>query len=207
MPQPEQLIIYRKSLEQFVIFSDEEWAIFSEQLYTREIKKRQLFIGAGKICNEVGFILSGSFRFYLDKDAVEITNYFCFEGEFISSYKSFLKREPGFTSIEAIKDAVVICFDNAALERLINDERIAYKMERFGRLVAEYLICCYEDRLVTFITKSPEERYLELLDKQPALLQKIPQYYLANFLGITPVSLSRIRKRLHDEMTIKKERV
>lgn len=207
MPQPEQLTIYRKSLEQFVIFSDEEWAIFSEQLYTREIKKRQLFIGAGKICNEVGFILSGSFRFYLDKDAVEISNYFCFEADLISSYKSFLRREPSFTSIEAMEDAVVICFNHAGLERLVNDERIAYKMERFGRLVAEYLICCYEDRLVTFVTKSPEERYLELLDKQPALLQRIPQYYLANFLGITPVSLSRIRKRLHDEVTMKKEKV
>src|SRR4028119_1767928 len=149
MPHAEQLAIYRKALEQFVIFSDEEWAIFSEQLYTREINKRQLFIGAGKICNEVGFILSGSFRFYLDKDAVEISNYFCFEADLISSYKSFLRRVPSFTSIEAMEDAVVICFNHAGLERLVNDERISYKMERFGRLVAEYLICCYEDRLVT----------------------------------------------------------
>lgn len=207
MPQPEQLAVYRKSLEQFVLFSDEEWTIFSEQLYIREIKKRQLFIGAGKICNEVGFILSGSFRFYLDKDAVEISNYFCFEGDLISSYKSFLRKEPSFTSIEAMEDAVVICFNNAGLAKLLNDDRTAFKMERFGRLVAEYLICCYEDRLVTFVTKTPEERYLELVDKQPDLLQRIPQYYLANFLGITPVSLSRIRRRLHDEVTMKKLKV
>jgi hypothetical protein len=106
-----------------------------------------------------------------------------------------------------MENASVICFNDAGLAKLVNDDRIAFKMERFGRLVAEYLVCCYEDRLVTFVTKSPEERYLELLEKQPALLQKIPQYYLANFLGITPVSLSRIRRRLYDEVTMKKEKV
>ncbi len=207
MPQSEQLTAYRRSLEQFVLFSDEEWTIFSDLLYTRKIKKRQLFIGAGKICNEVGFIFSGSFRFYIDKDEAEISNYFCFEGDLISSYKSFLKKEPGFTNIEAMEDAVIICFNNTALAKLLNDGRIAFKMERFGRLVAEYLICCYEDRLVSFVTKTPEERYLELLEKQPAFLQRVPQYYLANFLGITPVSLSRIRRRLHDQVTTKKEKV
>jgi hypothetical protein len=92
MPQPQQLVVYRKSLEHFLLFTDEEWSIFSEQLYIRNIKKRQLFVGAGKICNEVGFILSGSFRFYIDKEESEISNYFCFEGDLISSYKSFFKK-------------------------------------------------------------------------------------------------------------------
>jgi len=204
MPQSEHLTIFRKSIEQFVLFTDEEWAIFSEHLYTREIKKRALFIGAGKICAEVGLILSGSFRFYLNKDGIEISNYFCFEGELISSYKSFLQQEPGLTNIEAMEDAVVICFHHKGLTQLINDDRIAYKMERFGRLVAEYLVCCYEERLITFVTKTPEERYMELLYKQPGLLQRIPQYYVANYLGITPVSLSRIRRRLQQEVIMKK---
>ena len=207
MLYPEQLAVYRKSLEHFLLFTDEEWAIFSEQLYIRKIKKRRLFVEAGKICNEVGFILSGSFRFYIDKEEAEISNYFCFEGDLISSYKSFLRKEPSFTTIEALEDAEVICFNDAGLAKLVNDDRIAFKMERFGRLVAEYLVCCYEDRLITFVTKTPEERYLELLEKQPALLQRVPQYYLANFLGITPVSLSRIRRRLYDEVTMKKEKV
>ncbi len=175
-------------------------------MYIRELKKRQLFVGEGKVCHEVGFILSGSFRFYIIKDGIEISNYFCFKGELISSYKSFLKREASFINIEAMEDAEVICFSHASLQKLVNDVRITYKMEHFGRLVAEYLVCCYEERVISFVTQSPEERYLELLDKQPDLMQRIPQYYIANFLGITPVSLSRIRRRLHDEATAKKER-
>jgi hypothetical protein len=77
------------------------------------------------------------------------------------------------------------------------------KMERFGRLVAEYLICCYEERVVSFVTQKPEERYRQLLLKQPDLLQRIPQHYVANYLGITPVSLSRIRKRIASAPLVK----
>jgi len=207
MPFHQQLSFYRNALEKFVIFTDDEWSIFSQHLYVRQFKKRQLFIGENKICNEVGFIASGSFRFFLDKDGIEISNYFCFEGELISSYRSFLKREASFINIEAMESSTVICFNHASLTQLLNDERITYKMERFCRLVAEHLICCYDERLVSFVTQSPEERYLQLLDKQPDFLQRIPQYYLANFLGITPVSLSRIRRRLHDEAILKKVKV
>lgn len=79
---------------------------------------------------------------------------------------------------------------------MLEHEKLAYKMERFGRLIAEYLICCYEDRLTDFIIKTPEERYLQLLQSGSIVLQRIPQHYIAQFSGVTPVSLSRIRKRI-----------
>ena len=78
---------------------------------------------------------------------------------------------------------------------MLNNPLLAYKMERFGRLVAEHYICCYEDRISSFILQSPEERYLKMLETAPGIMQRVPQHYVANFLGITPVSLSRIRKR------------
>jgi hypothetical protein len=79
---------------------------------------------------------------------------------------------------------------------MLNDIRLAYKIERFGRLIAEYYLCCYEDRVSAFITQTPEERYLKLMENGREILLRIPQHYVANFLGITPVSLSRIRKRV-----------
>jgi CRP-like cAMP-binding protein len=69
-------------------------------------------------------------------------------------------------------------------------------MERFGRLIAEHYLICYEDRVTAFITQTPEERYLQLLSTGREILQRMPQHYIANYLGITPVSLSRIRKRI-----------
>jgi len=192
----ETLVYFRQQLAAFVTFTDQEWSIFAEQLYPRTIRKREPLIRHGEICNEIGFILSGSFRFYFLKDGTEISNYFCFPGELISSYYSFLKQAPSFPTIEAMEDARLVCFSHAGLQKLLANELVAPKMERFGRMVAEYLICCYEERLVSFITQNPEERYRQLLQQQPDLLQRIPQHYLANYLGITPVSLSRIRKRI-----------
>ena len=190
------LITFRRGLETFVTFTEEEWYLFAAHLYLRKIKKREAFVTSGTVCHEVGFIYAGSFRFFFLKDGVEISNYFSFTGEMVSSYRSFLKKEPSLTHIEALEDAEVICFSHATLEQLSKDARIAHTLERFGRLVAEYLICCYEDRVIAFVTQTPEERYRRLIQQQPDLLQRIPQHYVANYLGITPVSLSRIRKRI-----------
>jgi CRP-like cAMP-binding protein len=191
-----ELAQYRSHLKKFVVFTDEEWEVFTPHLYRRSIPKKEVIISGDKTCNEIGFILKGACRFYLVKDGVEISNYFCFQNELISSYGSFLKRQPGGITIEAMEDTDLICLSYASLQTLIADERIMYKMERFGRMVAEYLILCYEERVLSFLTQSPEQRYLQLLEQQPAFLQLIPQHYLANYLGVTPVSLSRIRKRI-----------
>ncbi|QMU31065.1 Crp/Fnr family transcriptional regulator [Adhaeribacter radiodurans] len=204
---PEMLYMYRQHLETFVSFTDEEWAIFAEHLYLRNIKKREAFITGGKVCHEIGFIISGSFRFFFVKEGVEISNYFCFENELVSSYKSFLKDEPSLINIEALETSEIICFSKPALLQLSSNPKVAFKMERFGRLVAEYLICCYEERVVSFVTQTPEERYQQLLQQQPDLLQRIPQHYVANFLGITPVSLSRIRKRISAASTKEKHTI
>ena len=191
-----QLQIFRKNLESFVSFTDKEWSIFCDHLQLRSIKKRQRFASQEKVCSEVGFILHGSFRFFFVKDGIEISNYFCFQNEFISSYRSFLKREASLINIEAMESSVLITFSYNSLQELLNDDRVALKMERFGRKIAEYLICCYEERVVSFVTQTPEERYRLLLENGQELLQKIPQHYVANYLGVTPVSLSRIRKRI-----------
>ena len=82
------------------------------------------------------------------------------------------------------------------MDDMLNNPMLAYKMERFGRMIGEHYLCCYEDRVVSFLTQSPEERYLQLLNTGREILQRMPQHYIAHFLGITPVSLSRIRRRI-----------
>lgn len=193
---PAGLLLYRQQLRQFVTFTDAEWDLFTGYLYPRTLKKKELFVRSGSICREIGFITTGSVRFFFLKDGLEISSYFCFEQELITSYGSFLKGTPSPISIEAQEDTEVLCFTHEALQEMLADLRLAYKMERFGRLIAEYLICCYEDRLFSFLALSPEQRYEQLLQQQPDLLQRIPQHQIANFLGITAVSLSRIRKRI-----------
>lgn len=195
-PIPAQLAVYRKQLEFLVVFSNDEWNLFASHLYLRELKKKEKLVTAGGICHEIGFIVSGSMRFFIPKDGLEISNFFCFHQELVTSYSSFLKGIPSFCSIEALEDCEIICFDKTTMEQLQQHPLLKEPLHQFRCGAAEYLVCCYEDRLVSFMVQSPEERYLALVEQAPHLLQRIPQHLLANFLGITPVSLSRIRKRI-----------
>ena len=203
-PSPIQLRQFRVQLKKFVEFSDGQWDLVTSRLYLKKIKKKELFVSGDKVCNEVGFILQGSLRFFFVKDGIELSNYFCFQHELISSYRSFLKRTPSIISIDAMEDSTLICFTYDSLQQLLKDERTSFAMEHFGRMIAEYLICCYEERVFTFLTQTPEERYMRLLDEQPHFLNLIPQHYLANYLGVTAVSLSRIRKRIQENRSKQK---
>jgi len=195
-PSPDQLAQFRAALTQFVHFTDDEWALFAEHLAYRVIKKKELFVRGGDVCSEIGFILQGSTRFFFTKDGVEISSYFCFSSDLITSYGSFLKKAPSAISIEALEDTEIIYFSCNALQKMLQDERLIYKLEHMGRLIAEYLIICYEERMISFLTQSAEERYQSLLESAPDLVQRIPQHHIAAYLGVTPVSLSRIRKRI-----------
>jgi CRP-like cAMP-binding protein len=191
-----QLSAFRKGLETYVIFNEAEWIVFIQHISIKSYKKKQLFAEAGKVCNYFGFVLAGSVRYYHIINGNNITGYFSFENEFVSSYKSFLTGEPGINYIQALEPTQIILISKKDMELVLANPMLAYKMERFGRLIAEHYLICYEDRVTSFITQTPEERYLKLLETGRDILQRMPQHYIANFLGITPVSLSRIRKRI-----------
>ena len=97
---------------------------------------------------------------------------------------------------QALEDTRLITFTRKDMDEMLANPMLAYKMERFGRMIGEHYLCCYEDRVVSFLTQNPEERYLQLLNTGGDIMRPMPQHYIANFLGITPVSLSRIRKRI-----------
>jgi CRP-like cAMP-binding protein len=196
METSEALNIFRANLDKYVVFNEAEWIVFSQHLNLIALKKKKHFAESGKVCNNIGFIVSGSVRYYNIKDGEEITGYFSFENEFVSSYKSYLTQQPSINYIQALEDTRLITISHKNMQQMLANPMLAYKMERFGRLVAESYLICYEDRMTSFITKTPEERYLDLLSTGRDILQRMPQHYIAHFLGITPVSLSRIRRRI-----------
>ena len=196
MDSPTALKIFREHLKRYVDFNEAEWILFSQHLSFAKLKKKQYFAESGKVCNKVGFIVKGSVRYFHVKDGEDITGYFSFENEFLSSYKSYLTGTPSHVYVQALEDSLLITFTKKDMDEMLSDPMLAYKMERFGRLIAEQYLCCYEDRVTAFVTQTPEERYLELLSTGREILQRMPQHYIANYLGITPVSLSRIRKRI-----------
>jgi CRP-like cAMP-binding protein len=187
---------FRIAMAQFVVFTDEEWQAFIPQLKFTTLRKKEHFVTAGSVCRHFAFIVKGSVRYYYSKEGTELTGYFSFENEFTSSYKSFLRQQPSLNNVQALEEISLILISNTAMQKMLDNPVLAYKMERFGRLIAEYIICCYEERMSSFIVQSPEERYLQMMETNRQVFQRIPQHYIANYLGITAVSLSRIRKRV-----------
>src|ERR1700744_5012094 len=171
---------FRKGLEKFIHFTDAEWDLVQEHLNLIHLKKKKHVVEAGKVCNDMGFVVSGSVRYYHIKDGEDITSYFSFENELAGSYKSYLRREPSIYYIQALEDSLIVNVSYVNMQRMLEDPMLAYKIERMGRLIAEYYICCFEDRMASFITQTPEERYLHLLATGRDILQRMPQHYIAN---------------------------
>lgn len=184
----------RQYIERFVRLTDAEWAALESQLYTRCFQKKDLFTREGELEDEIGLVTGGSFRHYYIRDGEEKTTYFYFENHLVSSYISILQQQPSLLTIEALEDSEVLCFSAATLQELYKTYPV-YQV--FGRKVAEYLAVGLEVRMVSLLLDSPEERYVELLKgNKKKITERIPQHHIASYLGITPVSLSRIRNRI-----------
>jgi len=178
---------------QMVKLDEAAWNDMQQRLATRTFKKKQPFIAEGKVCREIAFICKGSFRCFKVIDGIEVSTFFSFEHNWVSSYTSFLRKAPSFISIEAMEESEVLVLSYDDLQYLYN-HYIAF--ERFGRLMAEYLVGCYDDRMLSLLLKTPEERYLKTLMENSQYFERVPQHYIASYLGIAPESLSRIRKRV-----------
>ena len=184
----------RQQIEQFVSLTDDDWALLEPHLTVTTIKKHGLFAKEGVMATEVGVVLDGMLHQFYTKDGDERTTYFFFENHFLSAYISCLTRQPARITIEALTDSTYIGFSYAVLHELF-EQRMAW--QKFGRLLAEYLTVGLEERMVSLLLLSPKKRYLDLLTgSKKKILERVPQHYIANYLGITPVSLSRIRNQI-----------
>ena len=184
----------RSHIQQFTPLSDEDWALMEPLLSERTIYRHDCMIREGSIGRELGYILEGEMRHYYTHAGEERTTYFYFENSLVGPYMSCIKGEPSRLTIEALSDTRLLTFPYSGLQQLFTQSKA---WERFGRILAEYLAFGLEERMVGLLMLSPEERYLELLtSNKKKILERIPQQHIANYLGITPVSLSRIRSRL-----------
>jgi CRP/FNR family transcriptional regulator, anaerobic regulatory protein len=179
-------------IDRMVTFSESEWQAFEACLYERHLAKKELLLAEGQHCDFVAFVLEGAFRFYKETDGEEIEIGFFFPGDFVSNYRSFLTNTPSEHNIVALKDAQVLMLPKKELFELYDQHKPA---ERLGRLIAENLFLEVVRRLDSFQHATPEDRYQGLVKRNSKLLQEIPQYMLASYLGVKPETLSRIRAR------------
>ena len=178
---------------QFTDFNDSELKIIMPYFEMRKFKKKAILLEIGKVSNEVFYIIKGCIRLYCEKDGEELSTYFFTENMFAGSYDSFLSRRPSKVAIETLEECEVLVLSHEAQEKLYD---IFPKMNEFIRKAIEQRFVLLHDLFISYILNSPEERYLMLQKDRPELLQRIPQHQIASFLGVTRVSLSRIRNRI-----------
>lgn len=174
-------------------FSMKDWMMILPISELRSLKKGDVFIKAGTVSEELAFIIKGSFRFYYEKEDVEKTAYFVFDNQIMASFEGILEKTPSKTTIQALEDSEIFVLDYSKMRVMYN---FSSKFENIGRLIGEYYILMLHNQLSSFLLDTPEERYLNLVENNPDLLNKVPLQYIASYIGVTPVSLSRIRKRI-----------
>lgn len=188
---PQLLAAYNANMRK--ILTEEEAEVILEYFPIKKFKKGTILLRAGEIARDSYFNLQGLIRQYYLVDGEERCTFFYTEDQSISSVTSYAQKLPSKYYLSCVEDTTV---------SVINAEKQKKLYERFPRFIAmclgstEQELGQYQDMMSAYITAKPEERYHTLLNTQPELLSRVPQYMLASFLGVTPESLSRIKKRV-----------
>lgn len=178
----------------YVAFSAEELEVFNALLKHKAFSKKTCLLRAGEVCNFEGFIVKGSLRkYYIDDNGNEVIIQFGIENGWISDIASFSDQKPGNLFIESLEDTELLILDPRTKDSLLNQ---VPKFERFYRKLVEKNVSTMQNRLYFSIAKTAEQKYLDFLEHYPSIPQRVPQHYIASYLGMTPEFLSKVRARL-----------
>ncbi len=157
------------------------------------IKKGETVLNLKERCSDLYYIEKGLLRGYYFNEEKEITNWFAQEGEFATCFYSFIAQKPSFECIQALEDVELIQISFSNLQQLYKQ---FIETERIGRIITETYYIKLEERLLSMQFKTAKERYHNLIDTRPTLLQRAALGQIASYLGISQETLSRIRAEL-----------
>lgn len=188
---PQQVLV--DYMAQIAPLSDAEINTIFEMVKIRAHKRGKVLLREGQARNICYFVLQGCVRQYYLVDGLEKTTNFFTEGQPVNTSGFPFENKPSKSYLVCNEDCILI--EGRPEEEQAFFDKLP-RMEMFNRLGVEMELQKSQESFSEFIIKSPEERYLSLMETRPELLDRVPQYQLASFLGIAPESLSRIRKRI-----------
>ncbi|OAA94498.1 Crp/Fnr family transcriptional regulator [Clostridium coskatii] len=161
----------------------------------RVLKKEMFFLQEGEKSTEIGFIIKGVFRsYYIDKSGNDVTKYFYLEGDILFSYAAYLSQKESMYCIQALEDSEILVVKISDFEKIVEGN---YQLLLFYKKMIDKVLVIKEEYAVSFKLLNSVKRYKQFLDTYPGLEDRIKKCHLASYLGITPVSLSRIRRKLN----------
>lgn len=175
---------------------NDKWDEYNTFLHRIEVPAKTILLREGQVSKKAFFIEKGCLRAWVNKNGKDITFQFFFEQQNISSAESFRKNIPSFITIESVEPCILYWIGKDDLVKIMEElMEIPELRARFIDGVFDRQFN-YIRQLLSFITETPRERYLKLIKEKPHILMRVPQQYIASYLGITPVSLSRIRNKV-----------
>ncbi len=171
---------------------EKNWIRFQKAFIKKEVSSKTILLNEGEISNNIFFIKKGCLREWFNKNGKDITFQFFFEGQPVASIDSFMNRKPSLFTIESIEPSTIISIGRDDFTEFF----ITYPefKDGFQDLIFQRFRN-YGQLFLSRIKDSPQERYEDLIKNHPEIVKRVPQHYIASFLGITPISLSRIRNR------------
>lgn len=182
-----------KLISRYLELTDEEASAFKECIPIKTFKKGDILLREGQVSRDSYFVIQGCVRKYYIIDGEECTTEYYVEDDSVASLKSYTNKIPANHYFECLEDCKLAVLNLEEEQKLF--KRVP-KYEALCRMSMQNNFGEQQEALAKFITSSPEERYKNLLETRPDLIQRVPQYYLASYLGVKPESLSRIRKRI-----------
>jgi len=185
-----------ESIAPMVTLTDQEFLTFCDAFETKRLAKNQLFLREGEICNYVGFVIHGALVYFKSMPSGnETTTDFAFDGDWVTINHSRLNNSPSTIGIRAIENSELLVITQQTLSAMYLRNP---KLERLGRILMEQSYLKIARQSIDLQVLTAKERYEGLLRDYPEIFQRVPLYHIANYLGIAPKSLSRIRKELFE---------
>ena len=180
-------------ISRFVSLTPEELSVVENCMQLQEIPKKTILLNAGDVCNFEAYVLKGCIReYFIDHKGQELTLEFAVEDWWVSDITSFENQTPSIMYIETLEDCELLVLSRAAKDELL--ARVP-KLERMFRLMIQRHLSVLQKRLFRTVSYTAMDKFEEFLRRYPSLPQRVPQHYIASYLGITPEFLSKLRKR------------
>ncbi|MFN3801919.1 Crp/Fnr family transcriptional regulator [Belliella pelovolcani] len=184
---------YFQQFNEKVPLTKEEQEQIQSYLTLRKMGKKQYFLQEGEVCKSYAFVNKGSLRKYSIENGNEHIIQFAIEGWTVGDLLSFLSEEPATYHIDTLKDSELVLISKAAHDELL---RIQPKYETYFRLLITGAYIALQRRHSFTLSLPVEQRYMDFVEKYSDIVQRVPQHMIASYLGLTPETLSRVRKKL-----------
>ena len=183
-------------IKQFIDLGDSEVDLLQAHVETASFKKGAFLLKASQYCNRQYFITKGCVRtYFVDQKAEEHIIQFGIENWWAADLHSFINHTPADYHIQALEDTDVLILQSEGIEQLY---KAIPSFERLFRIIIQKAYVAAQQRIVATISQTAEERYSAFLKKYPGLDQRVPQYMIASYIGVTPEFFSKMKKSFYE---------